>query len=310
MLPTTFMFPLIYRKIRLFFLLFVFIPAQASATLSVVVTIKPLHSLVAAIMDGAGTPSLLIDTTQSPHHINLRPSDYRKISAADIVFWAGPSMETFLPAIIKKYREHTQFISLMQVDGIQLLHDRGKNHHHNTESVDPHFWLSTVNAKQIVQAVTKRLIKKDEKHKTVYIANREKIIEKIDQLHNNLATILKENRKPFITYHDAYQYFEREFHLNRIASVSLNEEAPPGIKHIRYIRHLINKQHIQCIFFDAPVTPPLINTLITDSSIQAIELDATGTRLSAGPELWFTIMMQSGEKITSCLQTGSDILTD
>src|ERR1700744_4715256 len=78
----------------LFFGLSVLSTAHASP--QVLATIKPIHSLVAAVMRGAGTPDLLIQGAQSEHSYALKPSDAGKIGQAQIVFEVGPDLETYL----------------------------------------------------------------------------------------------------------------------------------------------------------------------------------------------------------------------
>ena len=46
-----------------------------------VVSILPLHALVAAVMAGVGAPRLLVRGGASPHDATLRPSDARALSA-------------------------------------------------------------------------------------------------------------------------------------------------------------------------------------------------------------------------------------
>ncbi len=41
----------------------------------VVASIKPVHALVAGVMEGVGSPGLLIQGNASPHAYTLRPSD-------------------------------------------------------------------------------------------------------------------------------------------------------------------------------------------------------------------------------------------
>ena len=70
--------------------------AHAAPAPNVLVSIKPLHSIVAAVMEGAGAPELLLTGAASPHSYALKPSDARKIARADVIFWTGPVLETFL----------------------------------------------------------------------------------------------------------------------------------------------------------------------------------------------------------------------
>ena len=70
--------------------------AMAMETLRAVASIKPIHSLVAGVMEGAGEPRLLIGSGASPHTYSLKPSDARALQNAQIVFWVGEDLETFL----------------------------------------------------------------------------------------------------------------------------------------------------------------------------------------------------------------------
>ena len=58
----------------------------ASAEPKVVATIKPLHSLIAAVMKDVGTPSLIIEGAGSPHTYSLKPSQAENLSRANLVF--------------------------------------------------------------------------------------------------------------------------------------------------------------------------------------------------------------------------------
>ena len=54
--------------------------AGAGPAPAVVVSIKPIHSLVAGVMDGIGAPQLLIEGAGSPHSYALRPSEARALA--------------------------------------------------------------------------------------------------------------------------------------------------------------------------------------------------------------------------------------
>ncbi len=285
--------------------------ATATPEINVVVTIRPLHSLVAAVMQGVGKPVLLLNTTQSPHHTNLRPSDYRKLANANIVFWDGPELETFMPALEKKYQDKTKFVSLMHARGVKLLPLRRKQNRAGKTLnpvpsqhtlYDPHFWLSSFNARQIVKAVTHQLIQLDTTHKSIYLQNEKHTLKRINRLNHLVSKKLDNIKTPFISYHDAYQYFEKEYHLNRLASVNLNDESSPGIRHIQYIKHIINQQHVKCIFYEAPVKPPIIATLLKDTTASAVQLDVLDLKQKAGKSLWFNMIKTLASKMAQCLK--------
>ncbi len=75
---------------------FFFAGSSALADPNVVVSIKPLHSLVAGVMEGVATPSVIVDGAASPHTYSLRPSKARDLQQADVIVWVGPGLEAFL----------------------------------------------------------------------------------------------------------------------------------------------------------------------------------------------------------------------
>ncbi|MEN0040157.1 MAG: metal ABC transporter substrate-binding protein [Pseudomonadota bacterium] len=105
-------------------------PVAASAA-DVVVSIRPLHSLVASIMQGAGEPTLLMKGNVDPHNAQLTPSMARSISEAKLVIWAGPDMSTGLIKPIESLAQGTTVVNLgEEEDG----HDDHAGHDHGGEA--------------------------------------------------------------------------------------------------------------------------------------------------------------------------------
>ncbi len=97
---------------------------QAGAVPDVVVSILPLHGLVAAVMAGVGTPHLLVRGGASPHDASLRPSDARALSAAKLVVWAGPGLEAFLVKPLGALAGGARVPTLTEAPGMVLLEQR------------------------------------------------------------------------------------------------------------------------------------------------------------------------------------------
>lgn len=75
--------------------------APVRAEVNVLTSIKPLQLIAAAVQDGVGKPEVLLPPGASPHHYALRPSDVRQLRSADLFYWIGPDMETFLGPVLK-----------------------------------------------------------------------------------------------------------------------------------------------------------------------------------------------------------------
>ena len=101
--------------------------SYANAETKVIASIKPLHSLVSYVMDGVGTPDILVDGSSSPHTFQLKPSHATMLQEADIVFWIGEDLESFLETPLESIAANSRHITLMDSNEIELLKFREKN---------------------------------------------------------------------------------------------------------------------------------------------------------------------------------------
>ena len=121
----------------------IFTPANAE--IKVVASIKPIHSLASYLMDGVGKPDLIVDGYASPHGFALKPSHAKMIQNADIIFWVGEDIESFLEKPLKSIAKKAEKIELMEIRGINKLKFRERNifeghddHGHKEDDHDDH----------------------------------------------------------------------------------------------------------------------------------------------------------------------------
>ncbi|MEM9797082.1 MAG: zinc ABC transporter substrate-binding protein [Pseudomonadota bacterium] len=125
------------------------LPALADVP-RVAVDIAPVHSLVARVMDGVGTPNLVIPSGASPHEYSLRPSEAAALQEADIVFWVGEDLTPWLESAVGTLAEGADVTTLLEAPGVSLLdfredalfeaHDHGDHddHGHGEHDHDDH----------------------------------------------------------------------------------------------------------------------------------------------------------------------------
>ena len=119
--------------------------SPANAEIKVVASIKPIHSLASYLMDGVGTPDLIVDGYASPHGFALKPSHAKMLQEADIVFWAGEDLENFLEKPLGSIAKKAEKIELLQIKGLEILKFRERNifdghddHGHKDDDHDDH----------------------------------------------------------------------------------------------------------------------------------------------------------------------------
>ena len=99
----------------------------SKADLKVVTSIKPIHSLASYIMDGVGSPGLIVDGYNSPHNFQLKPSHAKMLEQADIIFWVGEDLENFLEKPLDTIAKKAEKIELLEIKGIKKLKFRERN---------------------------------------------------------------------------------------------------------------------------------------------------------------------------------------
>src|SRR5690242_16517993 len=93
----------------------------AFAAPDVVVSIKPIHALVAGVMADVGEPGLVVAGGTSPHLYTLRPRDAEALEHAALVFWVGPTMEGFLIRPLQALAANAEIVELDRARGVSLL---------------------------------------------------------------------------------------------------------------------------------------------------------------------------------------------
>ena len=98
-----------------------------NADVKVVTSIKPLHSLASYLMDGVGKPDLIVDGYNSPHGFSMKPSHAKMLQNADLIFWVGEDLESFLEKPLQSIAKKAEKIELIEIKGLNVLKFRERN---------------------------------------------------------------------------------------------------------------------------------------------------------------------------------------
>ncbi|MCB1521590.1 MAG: zinc ABC transporter substrate-binding protein [Hyphomicrobiaceae bacterium] len=326
--------------------------------IDVVVTIKPIHSLVSQVMAGIATPKLIVDGASSPHTFSLKPSDARALASADVVFRVSPALEAFSDRLAGVLKAEAQMVSLAESPGVSLLmtrtgatfeahghaaeggredhadhakhtdhagHDAdrhkddagGRGHHHADSKddsdhhgehhggADTHVWLDPANAKAIVRHVAAVLAARMPERKAALDANAASAIAAIDVLDRELAGILAPVAgKPFVVFHDAYQYFERHYGLAAAGSITLHPEVRPSARRISEIRDRLKKLSSACVFTEPQFPSRIIAAVTEGTGTRTGVLDPIGAAVLAGADHYGAMMRLLAAGLATCLAGG------
>ena len=310
------MFAHLRRFVLLAAALFAAVHAALAAPPPVVVTIRPLHSLAAAVMKGAGAPRLLIRDGSPVHHYALRPSDAKALAGAKLVVLVDYGLEHFLLGKLPGLAGQAKIVRAWRMTGVKLLGKRPLNPPGigapgaglTDNAINWHIWLSPDNAKAIARGLAEILADMDAGNAALYRANAKALAVRLDALTDELEVMLKDARgKPFIVAHDATRYFEERFGLRAIASIEPAGagEAGPGTMRMLSLVGLARKHPGICVFVTPDAPAKWASLLKREAGARPVMIDPAGALLKPGPGLYPKLLKNLASAFSGCLNGGN-----
>ncbi|MCY4261354.1 MAG: zinc ABC transporter substrate-binding protein [Rhodobacteraceae bacterium] len=182
-------------------------------------------------------------------------------------------------------------------------HGHDDHHGHAHGEFDPHLWTDPAIAELIAMYVAEKLGEKDPANAARYTDNAAQLIERLRELDAEVADILAPIKdRPYIVFHDAYQYFEVRYGLNSVATILLRPEQPPSANRLRAMRELIAETGTICVFSEPQFPADIVDVIIEDTSVRSGVLDPIGAFLENGPELYFMLIRTMASSLRTCLE--------
>ncbi len=284
--------------------------SSAFAAPKVVASIVPLHSLVASVMEGVGEPELLLKGVNSEHQASYSPQQIADLGHADIVFIIGDNLELKLGEISGTDAVNGKtFVKLNLAQGVFKHHIREGGTWEvdgdvpaTGNTVDPHIWLDPENAKAMTVAIAAALAQADTANAPAYNANAAKEIAALDALETEIKSTLDPVKgKPFIVFHDAYQYFERRFGMTAVGSISDYTATPPSAARLEEIRNKIKSSNAVCAFREPQYSDAAVAVVTEGSAAKLGVLDPIGAKLVLGRQAYFELLRDVTKNLKDCL---------
>ena len=294
----------------------------ASETKGVITTIQPINALVNAVIGNTGGSTSLIPSEVSPHEFKLKPSDVKSLQNGNIIFYISSHLESSITKVFKNLPKNIKIVNLMEETGVNHLairdneewerhdhhddhdkHAKKDDHHDDHEKEDDvHIWLDPDNAIKIIQKVNKELSLLFPENSQIYNKNATDIINKITELKREIKEeLLSIKDKPYIVFHDAYQYFEKVFGLNAVGSIALEDDVATSPKQISYIRNKIIKSNVSCVFQEPQFDSKLVKTVVEGTDAKIGTLDPLGVDIANKKDFYLQLIRNMSKSLKECL---------
>ena len=197
----------------------------------------------------------LISPGVDPHQYKCSEKDIIKLAGADIIFYNGLNLEGKLYKILRRaQREIPTYAVGDYIPKEKLIFNGG--------TPDPHVWFDPNLWIYAVKNVADGLINIDPQNAIYYRKNEELYIRELMECNKNIIKYLEavpENKRTFITSHNAFSYFNAAYGWNIIGILDVNASGETSVQPLvktifeRDIKHIFTETSIPSRFADALV---------------------------------------------------------
>lgn len=302
--------------------------ATAVAQADVVTSIKPVGFIAQAIAEGVTPVQVVLPDGASEHDYSLRPSDVKRIQAADLLVWVGPQMEAFITRSASQLPPNKNLTLALEpsiqaklvaeADGEEG-HDHkssnsnrvkseniGKNQlsdsHSHQEQYNMHIWMSPDIALISATAIHDRLVQLMPEQKAKLDSNLLQFKSSLSQADKKIQQQLSSVKtKKYFVFHDAYTYFEQHYGLSPLGHFTVNPEIQPGAQKLHEIRTQLTEHNAQCVFAEPQFRPAVIDAVSRGTQVHKGTLDPLGMDISLSKDSYVNFLSQLSSQYVSCL---------
>ncbi|MDO6823540.1 zinc ABC transporter substrate-binding protein [Marinobacter sp. 1_MG-2023] len=311
------------------------------ADTQILTSIKPLELLVRAVATDDMHTTTLVPPGSSPHNYSMTPSKRRALESADVIFWVGPEMETFLTRLLTGSEFGERSVALMSSDVESTeedhdhahhddheehheheAHDEHEAHHEQEEQVthddhghghdhgdgeDPHIWVDPQMAITMAESIRDALAQLDGADQTTLDRNLEKfkasVARKEEQIRKQLEPLKDIS---LFAYHSAFTPFGEHYNLNVEGVLTLNPELSPGARHIAEVQETLRSANHPCL-----LTEPQFNRQWWHSVTEGLDVtfstwDPLATDIAATANGYEAFQQSIADAVLKCLPENAE----
>jgi len=275
------------------FLLLAAFPSLVAAQRSkphLVTSFPPAYWLAINVAGEFAQVENLLPASEDPHDAQLRPREYKKLQSASLLVVNGLGLESWLPrALATLPKEHQPpLVELAAGSDTELIHgstplkpfgggDAGFVSGADTNT-NPHVWLDPILMVAGVSNVLAALVRIDPDHTEVYRRRAGVYTDRLLSLDQELrAGLLPLREQPLVTYHDAFPYFTRRYHLNLIGVIETIPDVEPAPHYLTHLLQTIRAWNGRVIITEPELSSRLGRRLAKDMGAVTIDLETLET---------------------------------
>ena len=282
---------------------------HANAATQVVTSIKPLELLVLAVAEDNAQVTNLVPPGSSPHTYTMKPSQRRALQNADLVFWVGPQLESFLSRLLagEELQSRTVALAPEEADDDGHNHEEADHHHdahgHDHEGTDPHVWLDPALALEMATRIKQSLAELPD-------ADTAQLDKRLGEFREKLAMAeskIREKLQPLanlslFTYHDAFRRYAEHYGLEVAGVLTLNPEVSPGAWHMAEVQEQLRNANNPCLLTEPQFQREWWRGITSGIDITLAEWDPLAGDITPSANGYIDFQHNIADSVLRCLQ--------
>ena len=300
-----------------------------NAETRIVTSIKPVELIVRAIATEEMQTTSLVPPGSSPHNYTMKPSQRRALEHADVIFWVGPEMETFLDRLLSGQEFSGRTVALMQDDHESEAdpdddhsadhndhdhpevaekeeeHDEYSNHghgHDHGDGEDPHIWLDPELAIEMAATIRDVLARQEGVNVSAMNQNFEHFKDSVRETDSALRTQLAPAHDiSLFAYHEAFTRFADHYDLKLEGVLTLNPELAPGARHIAEVQDKLRKGHHPCLLTEPQFNRQWWRSITENLDVTFSTWDPLATDIEVTADGYNAFQQSIADAVLKCL---------
>jgi len=263
--------------------------------IEVYTTIYPLYFMAREIGGNKVSVTNIIPAGVSVHDWEPSTRDIANLTQADLVIYLGLGLDTW---ITKTKSEDSKASYCQASKNVETIREDG--------AINPHVWLSPKNALIMANNVKDALINIAGNDDTYFEQNYESLKQRLLDLDKQYSqTLSNVSKKTFVAYHKAFSYIARDYGLEEITVIGLDDEQEPSLAQISRVIQYCKSHDVKYIFTEPLVTPKTMQTIAEETGAQILTLNPldglTEEDIKSGND-YITIMQENLKNLQKALE--------
>ncbi len=276
-------------------------PPPGPKRLQAVVTIFPLFDFCRQIGGDRVEVSLLLPPGVEPHAFEPKPEDLVRINRADLFIYANRYLEPWAVDILKGV-DNRRVLPVEAGAGVTYLRTAGEHRHdgHGGEEggVDPHIWLSPVNAAAMVDNICAGLVRQDPANRAYYENNAAACKSKLAALDREFRDGLANCRHRIFLHggHFAFGYLAERYGLKYVSAFAVSANAEPTPEKLAEMIRIMKRDRLRYVFYEELFSPRMAETIARETGATLLKLnsiDSLTREELAGGATYLSLMEQN-----------------